>query len=97
MNSQPMCTWATLRGPPRRVATPASARKPAALWQIEGLPEGEREAFDLVRIQGMSQSEAARVLGVSVMTVHRRLGRGLQRLASTLGDLYPGEETPGTS
>jgi RNA polymerase sigma factor (sigma-70 family) len=65
--------------------------------EIEGLPEGEREAFDLVRIQGMSQSEAARVLGVSVMTVSRRLGRGLQRLAATLGDLYPGGETPVTS
>src|SRR5262245_57215578 len=64
--------------------------------EIEVLPEGEREAFDLVRIQGMSQSEAARMLGVSVMTVHRRLGRGLQRLAATLGDLYPGGKTPGT-
>jgi RNA polymerase sigma-70 factor (ECF subfamily) len=50
-----------------------------------------------VRIQGISQSEAARVLGVSVMTVHRRLGRGLQRLAATLGDLYPGEESSGAS
>ena len=67
------------------------------LAAIESLPEGEREAFDLVRIQGMSQSEAARVLGVSAMTVHRRLGRGLQRLAATLGDLYPGGDTPGTS
>jgi RNA polymerase sigma-70 factor (ECF subfamily) len=72
--------------------SPESRRILAA---IESLPEGEREAFDLVRIQGMSQSEAARVLGVSAMTVHRRLGRGLQRLASTLGDLYPGEEVSG--
>jgi RNA polymerase sigma-70 factor (ECF subfamily) len=74
--------------------TPESRRILAA---IESLPEGEREAFDLVRIQGLSQSEAARVLGVSVMTVHRRLGRGLQRLAATLGDLYPGDESPGAS
>jgi RNA polymerase sigma-70 factor (ECF subfamily) len=74
--------------------SPESRRMLAA---IESLPEGEREAFDLVRIQGMAQSEAARVLGVSVVTVHRRLSRGLQRLASTLGDLYPGGETPGTS
>jgi RNA polymerase sigma-70 factor (ECF subfamily) len=62
------------------------------LAAIEGLPEAEREAFDLVRIQGMSQPEAARVLGVSVMTVNRRLGRGLQLLAETLGDLSPGGE-----
>ena len=32
------------------------------LAAIEGLPDGEREAFDLVRIQGMSQAEAAEVL-----------------------------------
>jgi RNA polymerase sigma factor (sigma-70 family) len=67
------------------------------LAAIDGLPEGEREAFDLVRIQGSSQSEAARVLEVSVMTVNRRLNRGLQLLAATLGDLYPGEEDPATS
>jgi DNA-directed RNA polymerase specialized sigma24 family protein len=37
--------------------TPDSRRILAA---IEGLPQGEPEAFDLVRIQGMSQTEAAR-------------------------------------
>jgi RNA polymerase sigma-70 factor (ECF subfamily) len=57
---------------------------------IDGLPEGEREAFDLVRIQGMTQAEAAEVLEVSVMTVNRRLHRALQLLAAALGDLYPG-------
>src|SRR5262249_53489636 len=36
------------------------------LAAIEQLPEGEREAFDLVRIQGMTQTEAAQVLEVSV-------------------------------
>jgi RNA polymerase sigma-70 factor (ECF subfamily) len=67
------------------------------LAAIDGLPEGEREAFDLVRIQGMSQAEAAQVLEVSVMTVNRRLNRSLQVLAATLGDLYPGEEDPAAS
>ena len=64
------------------------------LAAIDSLPEGEREAFDRVRIQGMSQSEAAQVLEVSVMTVNRRLNRGLQLLAAALGDLYPGDEDP---
>jgi RNA polymerase sigma factor (sigma-70 family) len=64
------------------------------LEAIERLPEGEREAFELVRIQGMSQAEAARVLGVSVATVNRRLGRGLRLLADALGDLYPDDEDP---
>jgi RNA polymerase sigma-70 factor (ECF subfamily) len=67
------------------------------LAAIDGLPEGEREAFELVRIQGLSQAEAARVLEVSVMTVKRRLNRGLQLLAARLGDLYPGEEGPAPS
>jgi RNA polymerase sigma-70 factor (ECF subfamily) len=65
------------------------------LAAIEHLPEEEREAFELVRIQGMTQTEAAEVLEVSVMTVNRRLHRGLQLLAATLGDLYPGEEDAG--
>ena len=67
------------------------------LAAIDALPEGEREAFDLVRIQGMTQTEAAAVLEVSVMTVNRRLSRGLQLLAATLEDLYPGEEEPAAS
>jgi RNA polymerase sigma-70 factor (ECF subfamily) len=71
--------------------TPNSHRILAA---IEGLPEGEREAFDLVRIQGMSQTEAAQVLEVSVMTVKRRLNRGLQLLSAALLDLYPGGADP---
>jgi RNA polymerase sigma-70 factor (ECF subfamily) len=74
--------------------TPDSRRILAA---IEHLPEGERDAFDLVKIQGMSQAEAARVLEVSVMTVNRRLNRGLQLLAASLGDLYTGGEDPAAS
>ena len=86
--------------PDESVAAPASSDSSISpdgrriLAAIEGLPDGEREAFDLVRIQGMSQSEAAEVLEVSVMTVNRRLNRGLQLLAATLGDLYPGDEDP---
>jgi RNA polymerase sigma-70 factor (ECF subfamily) len=67
------------------------------LAAIDSLPEAEREAFDLVRIQGMSQAEAAKVLEVSVMTVNRRLNRGLQLLAVTLGDLYPSGEDSAVS
>jgi RNA polymerase sigma-70 factor (ECF subfamily) len=68
------------------VLTPNARR---ILEVIESLPEGEREAFDLVRIQGMSQAEAARVLGVSAMTVNRRLNRSLQLMTSTLKDFAP--------
>ena len=50
--------------------------------------------FELVRIQGMSQAEAARVLEISPMTVMRRLNRGLQSLASKLPDLSPELDEP---
>jgi RNA polymerase sigma factor (sigma-70 family) len=56
---------------------------------IDALPEAEREAFDLVRIQGMTQVEAGGVLGVSTMTISRRLNNGLQLLADALADLDP--------
>jgi RNA polymerase sigma-70 factor (ECF subfamily) len=59
------------------------------LAAIDGLPEDEREAFDLVRIQGLTQVEAARVLGVSARTVNRRLNHGLQLLAEALGEFRP--------
>jgi RNA polymerase sigma-70 factor (ECF subfamily) len=61
------------------------------LRAIDELPENEREAFDLVRIQGMTQAEAAELLGVSTVTVKRRLSRGLRLLAEQLADLRPGD------
>jgi len=59
------------------------------LEAIDGLPADEREAFDLVRIQGLTYAEAAEVLGVSPKTVQRRLDRGLRLLTEQLGDLGP--------
>ena len=55
------------------------------LQAIDELPEDEREAFDLVRVQGMTQTEAAQVLGVSAVTVKRRLNRGLRLLDGATG------------
>lgn len=54
------------------------------LEEIERLPQEEREVFDLVRIQGLSQAEAARLLDVSVKTVHRRVARAVMRLSEKL-------------
>jgi RNA polymerase sigma factor (sigma-70 family) len=59
------------------------------LEAIEGLGEEEREVFDLVRIQGFSQTEAANLIGVSPKTVQRRLNKGLLLLAEKLSDLEP--------
>jgi RNA polymerase sigma-70 factor (ECF subfamily) len=57
--------------------------------RIDALPAEEREAFDLVRIQGMTQVEAAEVIGVAPKTVKRRLLRGLRLLTEQLRDLNP--------
>jgi RNA polymerase sigma factor (sigma-70 family) len=76
-------------------ASSASGLSPDGLRMlraIDELPEDEREAFDLVRIQGMTQAEAAQVLSVSAVTVKRRLNRGLRLLTERLADLRPGEE-----
>jgi RNA polymerase sigma factor (sigma-70 family) len=56
---------------------------------IDDLPEDEREIFGLIHIQGLTQGEAAEVLGVSVRTVQRRLNRTLLLLVKQLGDLRP--------
>ena len=78
-------------------ASSASGLSPDGLRMlraIEGLPEEEREVFDLVRIQGMTQTEAAQLLGVSAVTVKRRLSRGLRLVTEQLADLRPGEKPP---
>jgi RNA polymerase sigma factor (sigma-70 family) len=59
------------------------------LTAIEGLPEDEREIFDLIRIQGLSYAEAAGIVGVSVKTVQRRLNRARLLLAQELAELRP--------
>jgi RNA polymerase sigma-70 factor (ECF subfamily) len=57
------------------------------LEAIDRLPEDEREAFDLVRIQGLTHTEAGEIIGVTPLTVKRRLNRGLRLLANQLSDL----------
>jgi RNA polymerase sigma-70 factor (ECF subfamily) len=57
------------------------------LAAIETLPEEDREAFNLVRILGMTQSEAAGVIGCSERTLQRRLSRALVLLSEQLQDL----------
>jgi RNA polymerase sigma-70 factor (ECF subfamily) len=63
------------------------------LESIENLPDDEREVFSLVRIQGITQTEAADILGVSLKTIQRRLNRSMLLLAEMLPDLRPGEQS----
>jgi RNA polymerase sigma-70 factor (ECF subfamily) len=63
------------------------------LEAIDELPGDEREAFELVRVQGMSYSEAAEVLDVSLRTAKRLVNRSLRVLTERLSDLRQ-EDTP---
>ncbi len=65
------------------------------LGAIESLPVEEREAFELMRIQGMSAAEVAGIVGVAERTVQRRLNRALLLLMGTLDDLRPPEKAGG--
>jgi len=65
--------------PPELPARADSTLDPArlALWsefheQVEKLPEPERAVFDLLWYQGLTQKEAAELLGVSVPTIKLR-------------------------
>lgn len=57
------------------------------LEAIESLPADEREVLDLLRIQGLTQAEAAAVTGVSTKTVQRRLSKCILLLTVRLADL----------
>ena len=57
--------------------------------QIGALPNDEREAVGILYYDGLSQAEAAQLLGVSVRTVQRRWHSALQMLHEKVGDQWP--------
>jgi RNA polymerase sigma-70 factor (ECF subfamily) len=83
--------------PPASTASGLSPNGRRMLGAIEGLPEDEREIFDLVGIQGLTHTEAATVVGVSEKTVQRRLNRARLLLAEQLADLRPAPSDPPTA
>ena len=70
---------------------PARKVEPSSLaeWDdvheaVEQLPEDERETIDLLVYQGLTQKEAADLLGVDERTIRRRLHAARCRLDRTL-------------
>jgi len=57
--------------------------------RIEGLADEDREVFDLIWYQGLTQPQAAAVLGVSERTVGRRWLAARLRLAEALHGQLP--------
>jgi len=80
-------------------ATPADeTHDPAvlALWtefhqQVDSLPAEEREVFDLLWYQGLTQPEAAELLGIPLRTLKYRWRAARLRLTEMLGGRMPGE------
>jgi RNA polymerase sigma factor (sigma-70 family) len=92
LDNQPAVGALTDGGVPAPPASSGSGLTPNArrmLEAIDGLPDEEKEIFDLIRIQGLSYAEAATVVGVSVKTVQRRLNRARLLLAQELAELRP--------
>ncbi|MBN9120449.1 MAG: sigma-70 family RNA polymerase sigma factor [Planctomycetes bacterium] len=58
--------------------------------QVAALPDAERETFGLIFYQGLTQEDAADVLGVSVRTVQRRWQAAMLALHRARGGEAPG-------
>jgi len=57
---------------------------------VAALPDEEREVFGLIFYQGMTQDDAADVLGVAVRTVQRRWQAAMISLHRARGGEAPG-------
>jgi len=66
----------------------ASARELADRTEraLAALPEPQRTAFELLRIEGLTPHEAAEVLGTTVGAVKQRAHRALEALRATMGE-----------
>jgi len=78
------------REPPDKITGPERL----AAWsefhtQVEKLPEEERELFDLIWYQGLSQAEAGALLGISERTVKRRWASARVKLHQALQGEMP--------
>ena len=58
--------------------------------QVAALPDEEREVFGLIFYQGMTQDDAAAVLGVAVRTIQRRWQAAMLNLHRARGGEAPG-------
>jgi RNA polymerase sigma factor (sigma-70 family) len=84
-------------GSPGSVGEPSDATHDPgrlAVWtefhrRIEGLADADREVFDLLWYQGLTQAEAASVLGLSERQVNRRWIAARLELSEALGGQMP--------
>jgi RNA polymerase sigma-70 factor (ECF subfamily) len=60
--------------------------------ELERIPESQRVAFELVKLEGLSLKEAAESLGTTVTSVKLRTHRAYQAIRNVLGDVLKGSE-----
>jgi RNA polymerase sigma-70 factor (ECF subfamily) len=82
-------------GPVVRKEDPGGEPATLAEWtdfheSVQRLPRAEREVFDLLWYEGLTQAEAAKVLGVSDRTVKSRWRSAKLELQKLLGEGPPG-------
>jgi RNA polymerase sigma-70 factor (ECF subfamily) len=70
--------------PDEQASTNEAARRIQA--ELLRLPESQRVAFELLRVDGLSHDDAARVLGVTVSAVKLRAFRAYSALRAVLAD-----------
>ncbi len=81
--------------PPADVANSTLEPSQLAIWsefheRVDTLPEEEREVFDLLWYQGLTQADAAALLGISEATLRRRWLAARERLHRALKGELPG-------
>jgi RNA polymerase sigma factor (sigma-70 family) len=93
----------TCAGPEQSGGSPAGKSEPSdstyepgrlACWtefhrRIESMPEDDREVFDLLWYQGLTQAEAAAVLGIAERTISRKWISARLKLNDLLGGDLP--------
>jgi RNA polymerase sigma-70 factor, ECF subfamily len=55
--------------------------------ELERIPQNQRVAFELVKLEGLSLKEAAEALGTTVMSVKLRTHRAYEAIRGVLGDV----------
>ena len=80
--------WGAEQRPPETETRPDAGLRERIGAALDDLSRGQREAFVLVHLQGMSVTQAAAVLGKAEGTVKSHVHRALKALRKDLADIY---------